>query len=312
MYKDDLISVIMPTFRRPDGLETALASLLAQDDVGMPIEIIIADNDPEGSARNYVEAMIVKTNSKIIYLHVPEPGVSNARNGALAIAKGRYIAWLDDDQDASPTWLRELLGASQKHKASVVFGPCHARISNITKYRDYYQSFFSRSGPGIVEGVITKFYGAGNSFMDLKRCTLPEPAFDPRANETGGEDDLLFTHIEAHDGVFVWRETAQVFEDVRPHRATPEYIQQRSFAFGQAPSEMAYERHDILGVIKWMFIGLMQTAIYFPIASIARLTGRPSFIHYLSRTCQGAGKVLWWGAFKPKLYGQAVVANKVF
>lgn len=312
MYKDNLISVIMPTFRRPDGLETALASLLAQDDVGMPIEIIIADNDPEGSARDYVEAMIAKTKSKIIYLHVPEPGVSNARNGALAIAKGRYIAWLDDDQDADPQWLHEMLDAAKAHNASVVFGPCHARISNITRYRAYYQKFFSRFGPGIDDGIIGEFYGAGNSFIDLKRCDLPEPAFNPDANETGGEDDLLFTYIESNGGTFAWRENARVHEDVRPHRATPEYVQARSFAYGQAPSELAYERRDILGIIKWMVVGFAQVIIFYPIAMVARLFRRPSFIHYLSRTCQGAGKVLWWGAFKPKLYGQAVVANKAF
>jgi len=312
MYKDDLISVIMPTFRRPDGLEIALNSLLAQEDSGLSVEIIIADNDPDGSARDYVEAMIAKTNSEIIYLHVPEPGVSNARNGALAIASGRYIAWLDDDQDASPAWLCELLDASKKHKASVVFGPCHARISNETPYREYYKKFFSRFGPGPENKIIDEFFGAGNSFMDLKRCALPDPVFNPDANETGGEDDLLFTHIENNGGVFAWRETAKVHEDVRPHRATPEYVQARSFAYGQSPSELAYERRDILGIIKWMVVGLIQVISFYPVAMVARLLGRPSFIHYLSRTCQGAGKVLWWGAFKPKLYGQAVVANKAF
>jgi len=33
----------------------------------------------------------------ITHIHVPEPGVSNARNGALAAAKGRYILFIDDD-----------------------------------------------------------------------------------------------------------------------------------------------------------------------------------------------------------------------
>jgi len=97
---EQMISVIMPTFRRPDGLKIALESLLAQSPCDLPVEIIVADNDPKGSARDYVKAVAEKNSASVHYLHVPAPGVSNARNAALTVAKGRYIAWLDDDQEA--------------------------------------------------------------------------------------------------------------------------------------------------------------------------------------------------------------------
>jgi len=64
------------------------------------MEIIVADNDPMGSAKDYVTTFAKTSDIEVIYKHVPEPGVSNARNGALSIARGRFIAFLDDDMQA--------------------------------------------------------------------------------------------------------------------------------------------------------------------------------------------------------------------
>lgn len=309
---EHMISVIMPTFRRPDGLQIALESLLEQSQCDLPVEIVIADNDPDGSARDYVEAVAAKSTTPIHYLHVPAPGVSNARNAALELAKGRYIAWLDDDQEATKDWLVNYLAAARAHKASLTFSPTIARIPGQSKYNGFMETFFERKGPGIAGGVIDHFYGCGNSFMDRTRCKMPALPFDPRANETGGEDDLLFSHIENAGGTFAWTQDAPTFEDIRPHRATPEYIKTRSFAFGQAPSEIAQEAGNWPGVAFWMCVGGIQTLANAPMVLLTKLTGRPSYIHYLTRMWQGLGKVFWFDGLKPKLYGQTASTKDVF
>ncbi len=107
----DGVSCIVPTFRRPEGLEIALDSLVTQKVGGREFEILVVDNDPAGSAKEFVTHYAKKSNIQIVYLHVPKPGVSNARNGALKRARGRYIAWLDDDQEAGPNWISSLIRA---------------------------------------------------------------------------------------------------------------------------------------------------------------------------------------------------------
>ncbi len=308
----EMVSVIMPTFRRPDGLKIALESLLAQSPCGLPVEIIIADNDPAGSGKDYVERVSADSAIPIHYLHVPQPGVSNARNAALEAAQSRYIAWLDDDQDATVDWLKNYLEAARSHKASLVFSPTEARIPGNSKYQAYLETFFERKGPGIETGVIDEFYGCGNSFMDRTRCVMPEQAFDPRANETGGEDDLLFSHIEKHGGVFAWTQNAVCFEDIRPHRATPEYIKTRSFAFGQAPTELAHEAGNWAGVLYWMGVGLVQFLYGAPLMLVTKLIGHPGYIRFLSRMWQGLGKIFWSDNLRPKLYGQTAATKDVF
>jgi succinoglycan biosynthesis protein ExoM len=308
------VSIIVPTFRRADGLKIALDSLMGQSAGGLAMEIIVADNDPKGSAKTFVTAFAKNAAIKIHYLHVPEPGVSNARNGALAAAKGRYLAFLDDDQEAGENWLSTLVEISQKYEAALSFVPTLARIPGQSKYDDYLCDFFSRQGPELQEGVIPDFFGCGNSLLDTKLCTLPNPPFDVEMNETGGEDDLLFTELQSQGIDIAWSRAAACHEDIRPHRATPDYIKVRSFAFGQGPTQMCFEAspRNWLGVAKWMVVGIFQLLLNTPMAWITRLIGHPSYIHYLSRAAQGKGKIFWFGNHRPKLYGAAIVENKAF
>ena len=310
----DGVSIIVPTFKRPEGLKIALDSLMGQTANGLEMEIIVADNDPKGSAKTFVTKFAKTADVTIRYLHVPDPGVSNARNGALEAAQGRYLAFLDDDQEAGKDWLETLLRISQKYDAALAFVPTLARIPGQSKYDEYLTDFFSRQGPKLKEGVIPDFFGCGNSLLDTHLCSLPNPPFDTEMNETGGEDDLLFSELQSQGITIAWSRAALCYEDIRPHRATPEYIKVRSFAFGQGPAQMCYEAQtrNWPGIVKWMGVGVFQMVANAPMAWLTKLIGHPSYIHYLSRAAQGKGKVFWFGKHRPKLYGAAVVENTAF
>ena len=115
--------VVIPTIKRPDGLTRAIDSILLQE--GVPeddAEIVVVDNDPEGSAEQVVHRF---NNSRFAlrYVHEPSPGVANARNAAISAINSRLIAFLDDDESAPPTWLATLLNAHEQYNAAVTFGP---------------------------------------------------------------------------------------------------------------------------------------------------------------------------------------------
>lgn len=78
-------SVVIPTFRRPELLAEALASVLRQRDV--TLEIIVVDDSPEGSAEHLVKGM---ADARIKYLKNPHPsgGVPSAvRNMGWPLAR---------------------------------------------------------------------------------------------------------------------------------------------------------------------------------------------------------------------------------
>jgi len=115
------VSVIVPTFRRPEALSEALSSVLRQK--GASVEVIVVDDCPDGSARPVAEA----AEGRVRYFHNPRPtgGVpSIVRNLGWPHAEGRFIHFLDDDDLAPPghySAVREAFD-SRPH-VGVVFGP---------------------------------------------------------------------------------------------------------------------------------------------------------------------------------------------
>ncbi len=305
--KDESISIILPTFRRPAGVKVALKSLEKQKSSVLDFDVIVVDNDPYASARNCVRIFASKSSLNIQYLHDPNPGVANARNTALKAAKGRYLAFLDDDQEALENWLQNLMHTSRAYNAALVFGPCFAKIKQKSKYHAYYKNFFSRIGEGLETGLIEEVFGCGNSLIDTHLCLLPTPAFDVSMNETGGEDDLLFTTLQEQNIKIAWSKNAKVYEHVPKSRTTPNYIKARSFAFGQSPTEQCAESfpRDYAGISKWMLVGAVQYCLYAPLTLLTKLLGRPSYIKFLAKSYEGIGKIFWFDAFSPKLYGAA-------
>ena len=115
------VSIVIPTFRRPSSLARALASCAAQTRRN-DTEIIVVDNCPRASAEATVRAAAAKSPVPIRYEREGVAGVAAARNTGVAAAKGSIIVFLDDDQEAEPVWLAELLGAQERYDADAVFG----------------------------------------------------------------------------------------------------------------------------------------------------------------------------------------------
>lgn len=305
---EDGVSIIVPTYKRPEGIVTALQSLFGQSSGARPLEIVVADNDPAGSAREAVLKFAKTSPIEIHYIHVPEPGVSNARNGAMMKARGRYRAFLDDDMEASPVWLSSLLRTTEIHNASVCFGPIDARMpAPDDPLNIYMQPYFSRSfsgGEGPTDGIA---FGMGGSLLDMARCDMPSPPFNTDMNETGGEDDWLFEYLMHRGANMTWAPEALTYEHVPASRLTKKYFWNRNFAYGQGPTQIAADRgfSGAIGVVKWMCVGAVQTVMFAPVYSILRLARRPSSIAYLAKLAQGVGKVFWWGNFRPRMYGSS-------
>ncbi len=296
------VAVIVPTLRRPESLERALKSLFAQQRVGDRLAaIVVADNDPQGSAQVVVERLRAEAPFPLLYAHAPRPGVATARNVGLQATDAPLIAFLDDDEAASPRWLAALLDAQAKLGADVVFGPIRGRAPDgAARDRDYLERFFGREGPGTTR-LIDAPYGCGNSLM--RRATaLPGAApFDVSTDQSGGEDDVLFSGLAARGGRFGWAADAWVEEFAPAHRATLSYTLARAFAYGQGPSQSAVRERNWPGVARWMIIGAGQTLVWGLAALAMAPTSRRAGL--LDRAARGLGKVLWMPGLEPRFYG---------
>jgi hypothetical protein len=298
------VCVIIPTMRRPESLARALRSVFTQTGLGSrAVSLVVVDNDPAATARATVEALRPACPFPLTYRHEPRPGVATARNAALLDTDAPLIAFLDDDEAASPGWLAALLAAQVQTGADAVFGPITGRVPDDTGWATaYLERFFGRAGPAST-GLIDHGYGCGNSLM-VRATALPGPApFDTGADQTGGEDDALFAALAARGGRFGWAADAWVEEFAPPHRATMRYALARAFAYGQGPSQTAAKARDWPGVARWMAVGMAQTLLWGAIAIGLTLIVHPGRAEIMDRTARGLGKVLWTRGFEPRFYG---------
>jgi glycosyltransferase involved in cell wall biosynthesis len=114
-------SVIMPTFRRPTLLRTAMQSALDQHDVA--VEVIVMDDSPERSAEPVVSSF---GDPRVRYLPNPHPTggfPSIVRNLCWPHASGNFIHFLDDD-DIVPTGYYATVRAAfaERPEVGLVYG----------------------------------------------------------------------------------------------------------------------------------------------------------------------------------------------
>ncbi|MFI5251635.1 MAG: glycosyltransferase [Bacteroidota bacterium] len=94
-------SIIVPTYNRLPSLKRALESLFRQDFPSF--EIIIVNDGSSESTAEYLTALAGE--HKLTYLHQQNKGPALARNLGIGAARGKYIAFIDDDCIAPPNWL---------------------------------------------------------------------------------------------------------------------------------------------------------------------------------------------------------------
>lgn len=99
--KDPLVSIIIPTYNRGWILKEAINSVLAQDFTDF--ELIVVDDGSTDKTQDILNTY----NEDIIALRQNNQGVSAARNAGIALASGRFIAFLDSDD----LWLPKKLSA---------------------------------------------------------------------------------------------------------------------------------------------------------------------------------------------------------
>ena len=95
---DPMVSVLMPCLNAADTLVEAIASVQAQDRDDW--ELIIADDGSQDESP-HIARRLAQADPRLTVLPAPEgsaaSGAAAARNRALAVAQGRYIAFLDAD-----------------------------------------------------------------------------------------------------------------------------------------------------------------------------------------------------------------------
>jgi glycosyltransferase involved in cell wall biosynthesis len=110
IFSMSLVSVIIPTYNGEAYIKEAIASILAQTYTNY--EIIAIDDGSTDNTRNIVKNHLYS--DRFTLIAQDNQGVATARNQGLTIAKGEYIAFLDQDDFFYPHKLTEQVSLMEK------------------------------------------------------------------------------------------------------------------------------------------------------------------------------------------------------
>ncbi|MDO9452825.1 MAG: glycosyltransferase [Stagnimonas sp.] len=230
------VSVCLATYHRNDQLALLLADLAAQ--TRPPDEVVVVDNDAAGSAEATINRCRAVMPFPIQYEVQPVQNISRTRNRTVALARGDWLAIIDDDERAPPHWLAELLATTQAADADGVLGPVHcivpAEAPAWIRRGDFYATRHHPTGQTFPLDRISK----GNALLRASRVKALEGPYDESLGLSGGEDGDLYCRFVNAGGKLVWCEEALLSEPVEPSRLKARWLLLRALRGGQD-----YARH---------------------------------------------------------------------
>lgn len=135
MKNSPLVSVVIPTYKRPENLIRAIESVLKQ--TYDSIEIIVVDDNGLGTENQIRTYQILKDyikNQQIKYIpHEKNQNGAAARNTGIFNAKGDYICFLDDDDEFFPNKIEKQIEALRNLDSSWGGVYCNSIDRIITK-----------------------------------------------------------------------------------------------------------------------------------------------------------------------------------
>lgn len=177
-----MVSVIISTFGEPCYLPRAINSVLTQTFSDFEV-IVVDDNNPDTHSRKQTENIMeqYRTEDKVKYIqHKKNRNGAAARNTGASAARGKYIAFLDNDDFYLPRRLEECMEIVEKEPSiSIVFTDVaivkDREITKIVKVRN----------ANVVDLLMdTNLFGTGSNIFISRELF----------NELGGFDESFLRH----------------------------------------------------------------------------------------------------------------------
>lgn len=189
--REQKVTVVLPTFDRAGLLERAVDSVLAQTHANW--ELVVVD-DGSTDATPEVMQSYCESDPRIRYERIERSGVGPARNRALDLAAGDWIAFLDSDNTWDPEFLATMIGGLARAGARIGYSAIEIHENGrVTGYRGDRFDF---------DACVEANYIDMNSLVVHRSVIDAGHRFDPLIRRTSDWDFLLSVAWE-HQPVYV-------------------------------------------------------------------------------------------------------------
>jgi glycosyltransferase involved in cell wall biosynthesis len=228
------VSILIPTHNRAALLRQTFDSLAAiRIPRGVDVELVVVANACHDDTVQVCHAEFPAIPFAARCIEEPVPGLSVARNRAIAESTGEVCAFLDDDVFVSPEWLDGMLEVYNNYPADIVGGKIELWWSAVERpgwFSDAHNSLLSGldHGEAIIEIRPPKYLFGGNSAYRrdvFERAGLFRTDLGRIGNQLGSYEELDF-HLRAMEqGARMFYAPRMAIKHwVPPERATVEYL----------------------------------------------------------------------------------------
>lgn len=271
------IAVCVCTFRRSQLLANLLRTLSLQQTDGLfDVSVVVVDNDGSGPAEETVNTARGRLALDITYGVEAERSIAAARNHTLRLAKGNYIAFIDDDEFAPASWLLTMYQAIRTFAVDGVLGPV------IPYFETNPPRWLVKSGlcerPVLRTGTLLHWNDTRTGNVLLRKDVFDRNSllFDLKYRTSGSDKEFFREAMDRHCR-FVAVAEAPVYEIVPPERQTKGYYIRRSIL--HASNERKYRAPLLRGV--WKILAPARTALALGFNVILFLLRAPFGAHYV-------------------------------
>lgn len=197
------LSIVICTYNRLDCLRDAVASVIAQLPTDGTAELLIINDGATDGTAAWLDAAQAEWPASVQAIHQENQGLGAARNTGWRSARGKWIAYLDDDAIAPVGWLNHWLRICRESATDVATlgGPIRLKWEQprpnwlpasleewLTCFEPGTQAFTSSKEPlfrganmicrvealGKVDGFSTKLGRKGGNLLSREECDLAE------------------------------------------------------------------------------------------------------------------------------------------
>ncbi len=258
------ITVILCTYNRCQSLSKALESVAASVlPPSVEWEVLVVDNNSPDKTREVIEQYCERYPGRFRYLFEGRQGKSNALNSGIRDARGKILAFMDDDVLVAPDWLQNLTAALDSGQWSGAGG----RI--LSQQAIEVPEWLDLEGKYGVGGMLALF-DHGDKGFELKTPPFgTNMAFEARIfAELGGfrtdmgpcpgselrNEDMEFGRRVMGAGERLWYvPDAVVYHAIPPNRLQQEYLLRFWYDHGRAQMREIGPRPSVFGIPRWLF-----------------------------------------------------------
>lgn len=286
------ISVCICTYRRPQLLLRLLKGLAHQETLGLfTYSIVVVDNDRLRSAEPVVSAFVAESQVSVRYGVESRQNIALARNEAIENAAGELVAFIDDDEFPTQTWLLNLFMALERYKADGVLGPVKPHFDVDPPKWVVKGKFYERSTypTGLV--IDWKKGRTGNVLLNRRIFTSDGELFRPEFRT--GEDQDFFRRMIEKGHVFIWCNEAVAYEVVPPIRWKRTFMLRRALL--QGSNSRLHPTFGASDIAK----SVIAVPAYTIVLPIALVFGQDRFMLCLMKLFDHIGKLLAFAGIDP-------------